>query len=136
VRPSKRSSGTKPGTPAADRFDLLALPIEALRKLVSDSRERIKQRHAGHDNVRDIAGHKCQAVHFGSRREQAVDQRQRIGNSQERPGFRDRLVDRQNAPPESTRARPRPYGGKFKKASRNVVKWRARNDSNVRPSDS
>ena len=40
-------------------------------------------------------------MHFGSRRQQAIDQRQRIRNSQQRPGFRDRLVDRQDAPSES-----------------------------------
>jgi hypothetical protein len=38
------------------------------------SREWIEQRHAGRGNVGNIAGHKCQAVHLGSRRQQTVDQ--------------------------------------------------------------
>ena len=91
MKPPRRRSPIRKQSPNDLEFRSIAggsmCSIAALRKLVSDSRERIKQRHAGHDNVRDVAGHKCQAAHFGSRRQQAIDQRQRIGNSQERTGL-------------------------------------------------
>ena len=42
--------------------------------VLSDSREWIEQRHTGRGNVCNIASDECQAVNFGSRRQQAVDQ--------------------------------------------------------------
>jgi hypothetical protein len=36
--------------------------------------KRIEQRHVRLGNVRDITGHKCQAVHLGSCREESIDQ--------------------------------------------------------------
>ena len=40
----------------------------------------------------NVAGYKRQTVHLGGRRQETVDQRQGIGNSQQRPGFRNWLA--------------------------------------------
>src|SRR4029079_3070901 len=63
----------------------------------SNAGKRIEQRHAGRGNVRHIARDERQAVYFCSRCQQTGDQRQRIGKTQQRPGFGDRFIDRQDA---------------------------------------
>src|SRR5215472_76507 len=66
--------------------------------------EWVEQRHAGDRDVCSITRHKCQTVHLCGRRQETVDEGQRIGDSNMRPYFRDRLVDWQDPIAE-----PRPH---------------------------
>lgn len=58
--------------------------------------KRVEQLDPCPDDIGDIARYECQAVDLGRRRKQSVNQGQGMGKAQQRPGLRDRLIDRKN----------------------------------------